>query len=176
MEIIRKALFYNDLSRSQNRLRKIAKIKGTTLFGYVFKKLVNNFLSTIADFIPHERYRIWIHRHRGVKIGKNVSLTSGLILERAFPEYIIIEDNVAIAPGVKVIAHSLPSLHHRKVSMPFVAQVIFQENSWIGAYSIILPGCVIGKNSIVSAGSVVTKSVPDNCIVQGNPAIIIKKF
>ncbi|WP_418555536.1 DapH/DapD/GlmU-related protein [Longibaculum muris] len=54
--------------------------------------------------------------------------------------------------------------------------IILKEKSWIGAGSTILAGVIIGKNSIVAAGSVVTKDVPDNCIVGGNPAKIIKKL
>ena len=50
------------------------------------------------------------------------------------------------------------------------------ENVWIGENAIILPGIEIGKNSIIGAGSVVTKNVPENCIVAGNPARIIKKY
>ncbi len=50
---------------------------------------------------------------------------------------------------------------------------LLKENAWIGAGSTIL-GVTVGKNSIVAAGSVVAKDVPDNCIVGGNPAKFIK--
>jgi acetyltransferase-like isoleucine patch superfamily enzyme len=50
-----------------------------------------------------------------------------------------------------------------------------EENCFIGAGSIILPGVRIGRESIVAAGSVVTKDVPPNVIVAGNPAVIIRK-
>ena len=49
------------------------------------------------------------------------------------------------------------------------------ENCFIGGQSLILPGVTIGNGCIVGAGAVVTKSVPDNCIVAGNPARIIKR-
>lgn len=49
------------------------------------------------------------------------------------------------------------------------------ENCFIGGQSLILPGVRIGNQCIVGAGSVVTKSVPDNCIVAGNPAVILKR-
>ena len=52
--------------------------------------------------------------------------------------------------------------------------VIIESNAWIGAKCIILKGVRIGKNSIVGAGSVVTKNVEDNTIVAGNPAHVIK--
>lgn len=55
-------------------------------------------------------------------------------------------------------------------------EVHIGRNCWIGEKAIILPGVNIGDSSIVAAGSVVTKSVPEYCIVAGNPAKIKKKF
>lgn len=50
------------------------------------------------------------------------------------------------------------------------------DNSWIGAASVLIPGIKVGRNSIVGAGSVVNHNVPDNVVVCGNPARIIKKL
>lgn len=51
-----------------------------------------------------------------------------------------------------------------------------KRNAWIGASAIILPGVTVGENAIVAAGAVVTKDVPDNMIVGGNPAREIRKI
>ncbi len=56
------------------------------------------------------------------------------------------------------------------------APVKIGENVWIGMNAVILKGVTIGENSVVAAGSVVTKSVPANTVVAGNPAIVVKKF
>ena len=56
------------------------------------------------------------------------------------------------------------------------APVIIGNNVWIGMNAIILKGVTIGENSVVAAGSVVTKSVPANTVVAGNPAVPIKTF
>ncbi|MEY2544753.1 MAG: hypothetical protein QOE81_2214 [Verrucomicrobiota bacterium] len=56
------------------------------------------------------------------------------------------------------------------------APVIISDNVWIGMNATILKGVTIGENSVVAAGSVVTKSVPPNTVVAGNPAIVVKKF
>ena len=53
--------------------------------------------------------------------------------------------------------------------------IIIGDDVWIGTCSIVLPGVKIGKGSVVGAGSVVTKDVPDYCVVAGNPARIIKQ-
>jgi len=56
------------------------------------------------------------------------------------------------------------------------APVIISDNVWIGMSATILKGVTIGENSVVAAGSVVTKPVPANVVVAGNPAVIVKKF
>ena len=56
------------------------------------------------------------------------------------------------------------------------APVKICDNGWIGMHSIILKGVTIGENSVVAAGAVVTKSVPPNSIVAGNPAVVVKKL
>ena len=98
---------------------------------------------------------------------------------------LIIEDDVLIASKVYISDinhgnysgenHSFPAekAKNRKI---FSKPVKICENVWIGENAIILPGIEIGKNSIIGAGSVVTKNVPENCIVAGNPARIIKKY
>ncbi len=56
------------------------------------------------------------------------------------------------------------------------APVIIADNVWIGMNAIVLRGVTIGENSVVAAGSVVTKSVPPNVVVAGNPAIVTKEL
>ena len=56
------------------------------------------------------------------------------------------------------------------------APVKIGDNVWIGMNAVILKGVTIGENSVVAAGAVVTKNIPANTIVAGNPAVIVKKF
>ena len=56
------------------------------------------------------------------------------------------------------------------------APVIISDNVWIGMNATILKGVTIGENSVVAAGSVVTKSVAPNVVVAGNPAVVVKEF
>ncbi|PYK92462.1 MAG: acyltransferase [Verrucomicrobia bacterium] len=56
------------------------------------------------------------------------------------------------------------------------APVRIADNVWVGMNAVILKGVTIGENSIVAAGSVVTKSIPPNTVVAGNPAVIVKEF
>ncbi len=56
------------------------------------------------------------------------------------------------------------------------APVIIEDNVWIGMNAVILKGVTIGENSVVAAGAVVSKSVPANVVVAGNPAVIVRQL
>ncbi len=56
------------------------------------------------------------------------------------------------------------------------APVVIEDNVWIGMNAVILKGVTIGENSVVAAGAVVSKSVPANVVVAGNPAVIVKQL
>lgn len=56
------------------------------------------------------------------------------------------------------------------------AEIVIEDDCWIGANAVIIAGVTIGKHSVVAGGSVVTKNVPAYCVVAGNPAKIIKQY
>lgn len=143
---------------------------------FLFKKIRNHVLEQIALSNPVNSIRIRCHRKRGVKIGNGVMLGMGCTLDHAFPEYITMEDNTALAGNVYLICHSNPYLHFKGKLLSYVAPIVIKKGAWVGINATILPGVTIGENSVVSAGAVVNKDVPPNCIVAGNPAQIIKEF
>jgi acetyltransferase-like isoleucine patch superfamily enzyme len=84
-----------------------------------------------------------------------------------------------LAPAQRIIdAHALaPFFNDRPPRPPLrTAPVIISDNVWIGMNAIILKGVTIGENSVVAAGAVVTKSVPPNVVVAGNPAVVMKQL
>jgi acetyltransferase-like isoleucine patch superfamily enzyme len=87
-------------------------------------------------------------------------------LDRTYPRGIHIDKGTAVNFGAVILTHDMArSLHlHTRIG----------KYSVIGARSIIMPGITIGDHSIVAAGAVVTKDVPDNVIVAGNPAKVIR--
>ena len=92
---------------------------------------------------------------------------------------IVIGNYVTISARVLItdINHSyqeidVPSLCQKLETKP----VAIGDNSWIGMNAVIVPGVKIGKNVVVGASAVVTKDVPDDCVVVGNPAKIIKRY
>jgi len=103
----------------------------------------------------------------GNRIGNNVRIHSGCFLEM-----VTVEDNVFIGPCTVFTDDPHPMKCPKYQECKGGATV--KELARIGANCTILPGVTIGKNSLVGAGSVVVKDVPDNAVVVGNPAKVIK--
>lgn len=110
---------------------------------------------------------------RYIRIGKNVFINHAC----SFLDMggIIIEDNVLIGPKVNLVSENHPIDPTQRKSL-IGKPILIKKNAWIGAAATILPGITVGENSIVAAGAIVTKDVPDNTIVAGNPARIIKNI
>lgn len=104
----------------------------------------------------------------GNKLGNNIRIHSG-----CFMENVRVEDNVFIGPGVVFADDPHPACPRFKEC---VGGARVRKNAVIGANSTILPGVEIGTNSLIGAGSVVTKDVPANSVVVGNPARVVKKI
>jgi acetyltransferase-like isoleucine patch superfamily enzyme len=84
-----------------------------------------------------------------------------------------------LAPAQRLIdAQALAPFFKNRPPRPKLrtAPVIIGDNVWIGMNATILKGVTIGENSVVAAGAVVTKSVPSNVVMAGNPAVVIKRF
>lgn len=84
-----------------------------------------------------------------------------------------------LAPAQRIIdAHALAPFFKDRPPRPQIrtAPVIISDNVWIGMNAVILKGVTIGENSVVAAGAVVTKSVPANVVVAGNPAVVTKEL
>ncbi|MET3036891.1 sugar O-acetyltransferase [Chryseobacterium sp. NRRL B-14859] len=114
---------------------------------------------------------LYINYGKHTKIGKNVFINFDCIFLDLGG--ITIEDNVLIAPKVSLLSegHSLePENRHAFIPKP----IHIKKNAWIGAGATILQGVTIGKNAVVASGAVVSKDVPDNTVVAGIPAKIIK--
>ncbi|WP_286184237.1 sugar O-acetyltransferase [Clostridium sp. CCUG 7971] len=88
-----------------------------------------------------------------------------------------IGDNVMIGPNVKIFAAGHPVDAEFRISgLEFAQAISIGDNVWIGGGSIINPGANIGDNVVVASGSVITKDIPENVIVGGNPAKIIREI
>ena len=114
---------------------------------------------------------LYINYGKNTKIGKNVFIN----FDCTFLDLggITIDDNVLIAPKVSLLSEGHPLAPGKRQAL-MVGHIHIKKNAWIGANATILPGVTIGENAIVAAGAVVSKNVPDNTVVGGIPAKVIK--
>ena len=115
----------------------------------------------------------WAGAH--VHFGNNVYANFNLTLVDDTDIYV--GDKVMFGPNVTVATagHPIdPELRYQ--AMQYNIPVHIGENVWIGANAVVLPGITIGDNSVIGAGSVVTKDIPPNVIAVGNPCRVLREI
>ncbi|MCB2216845.1 MAG: hypothetical protein KQH59_12300 [Desulfobulbaceae bacterium] len=113
-------------------------------------------------------------KRNGMKIGNNVQILHGTILDSSRPFLIEIGNNVTFAPRCHILTHDASMELFLKKTR--IGKVKIFDNCFIGAGTIILPGVSIGPNSIVGAGSVVSRDVPANSVAVGNPVHVVSRI
>mgnify|MGYP005802652687 FL=1 len=123
--------------------------------------------------------------------GKNIHIGNNVIINMNCTfvdnKEITIGNYVLISSNVQIYTSSHPVLPQERLIFKntkgtgsffktFALPVKIQDNVWIGGGCIILPGVTIGKNSVIGAGSVVTRSIPENSVAVGNPCRVIRQF
>lgn len=103
----------------------------------------------------------------GMKIANSARISFGAFLDKTNPKGINIGSETYFAAGARILSHDY--------SKAIKVETVVGERCFIGTNAIIMAGVKIGDQVIVGAGSVVTKDVPSNSIVVGNPAKIIRK-
>lgn len=136
---------------------------------------IRSFLSQITEGEIDESVAVFTPLHinygKNTKIGKNVFIN----FDCTFLDLggITIEDNVMLAPKVCLLSEAHPISAKDRQTLT-AGRIHIKKNAWIGANATILHGVTIGENSVVAAGAVVSKDVPDNTLVGGIPAKILK--
>jgi acyl-CoA synthetase (AMP-forming)/AMP-acid ligase II/acetyltransferase-like isoleucine patch superfamily enzyme/acyl carrier protein len=146
-----------------------ARRRGRTVSDSPLRGLRNRVLQWLALYAPgYTTTRVWLHRWRGIAIGRNVSIGLSSLLETAYPELVSIGDNVTIGMRVIVIGHFRDRTRGSRAEREPTVRI--EDDAYIGPGVIILPNVTIGRGAVVSAGSVVSKSVPPRTLARGNPA------
>ncbi len=135
---------------------------------------VNLYGCQIGD---NSRISTFVEIQKGSNVGKNCKISSHTFI----CEGVVIEDNVFVGHNVTFINDPYPRAtaddgQLRTEDDWVCIPILVKKGASIGSSATIMCGITIGKNAIVGAGCVVTKDVPDNTVVVGNPARILKKI
>ncbi|MBR5941692.1 MAG: maltose O-acetyltransferase [Neisseriaceae bacterium] len=151
----------------------IAKLSSTYLEQTEIRNILSQITQSEIDESLHINLPFYCDFGRHIRIGKEVFINTACVFTDLGG--IVIEDKVLIAPNVKIISvnHDINPQTRRGL---ILSPVHIKKNAWIGAGATILPGVTIGENSIIAAGAVVNKNVPDNTIYGGIPAKLLKNI
>ena len=164
---------YSDIRKQTKRTFRLSSQMNASGDINKVRSLLSEIIGTPIDTSTVIFPPFYINYGGGIALGKNVFINHGC----SFLDLggITIEDDVMIGPNVNITSEDHPvEVETRKTLVP--AKVLIRKNAWIGAAATILPGVTVGENSVVGAGAVVTKDVPDNTVVAGVPAKVIRQI
>ncbi|MBJ9966989.1 sugar O-acetyltransferase [Burkholderia seminalis] len=110
----------------------------------------------------------------GMKLGRNVFVNQNCTFYDLGG--LEIGDDVMIGPNVSLITSGHPVEPSRRRDGVVAKPIVIERNAWIGAGATIVGGVTVGENSVVAAAAVVTRDVPPNTLVGGNPAALIRSI
>ena len=138
-------------------------------------------LSIIAQFTFPAQLTTFVHRLRGVKIGKDSKISRTVIIDDSRPDLVEIGKYVWITAGVQILCHQR-NLKTYEIGKPVMdnpliyKKVIIEDGAHIGIGAIIMPGVTIGKGAVIGAGAVVISDIPPYSVAVGVPAKVVKTF
>lgn len=164
-----------------NKIEKMSIVSYKRSFKEILRGVVNRVLHIIAYVTFPYQVTVFLHRLRGVKIGKQSHVARLVSFDDRNPELIEIGKGVAITTGVMILCHQRDLTDYKPgmyaMHCPFKeGKVVIRDGAHIGIGAIIMPGVTIGEGAIVGAGAVVTSDVPAYSVAVGMPAKVIKTF
>lgn len=138
-------------------------------------ELLKDMLADIGEncYIETPFYSNWGGKnvHFGNNVYANFNLTLVDDCDIFVGNYVMIGPNVTLCSGTHPIEPNL-----RKKQAQYNLPIYIEDNVWLGANCIIMPGITIGENSVIGAGSIVTKNIPSNVIAVGSPCRILREI
>lgn len=120
--------------------------------------MIQRFLHKVAFVAPGgSSLRPWLHRRRGVHIGRNVWISQYVYIDELHPEAVTIGDNCSIGLRTSIFAHFYWG---QKRSIEHAGSVVIENDVFLGPHVVVLPNVRIGHGAVIKAGTAVTSSVP----------------
>ncbi|MEU5988211.1 sugar O-acetyltransferase [Spirillospora sp. NPDC047418] len=136
------------------------------------RPILEELLGSIAAD-AHIRPPLYVDYGSYITVGSGTFANYGLTALDVAP--ITIGSDVQIGPNVQLLTPTHPlDAAQRRAKLEAAEPIVIEDNVWLGGGAIVLPGVTIGTNSVIGAGSVVTKDVPPNVVAVGNPAKVIR--
>ncbi|MCE4066191.1 sugar O-acetyltransferase [Chryseobacterium gleum] len=165
-ELIQERIACKDLCQEYNALKNSDTEKRY--------QLLKRIIGSIPENICIEP-NFWCDYGYNIKAGKNFYANHNLvILDCARVEF---GDNVFIGPNCSFYTAGHPlDAQQRNEGLEYAHPIKVGDNVWLGGNVVVLPGISIGNNSVIGAGSVVTKNIPANVVAVGNPCRVVKSI
>lgn len=138
-------------------------------FSSRLKVIANSFIFIICQYLPWFSVKNLLYRMTGMHVGRKVAIGFMAMFGIFYPSKIFIGDNSIIGYNTVILEHEFLVNEYR------FGEVHIGRGVLIGANCTVLCGVTIGDGAVVGAGSVVTKDIPANTFVAGNPARVLRK-
>ncbi len=125
-----------------------------------------NKLENLRRFIVKLKI-FWLNNFWGMSIHPTSEISLSAKFDKTYPRGVIVGEHTYVAFEARILCHDM--------TRGLYSDTRIGKNCFIGGRSLIMPGVTVGDNSIVGAGAIVTKDVPCNTAVAGNPARVIKE-
>lgn len=151
-------------------------------FGNIRMKFLCNMMDwAILEPLAPRRLRPFIMKRMGCKVGKGCFIGDHVRIDAGHADMITLEDNVSIAGGSRLLCHQRDFSDYcigddyMKLGYS-IKPIVLKKGCLIGMESFVMPGVTVGEGSLVGAGSIVTKDIPDWCVAIGRPAKVVKQI
>lgn len=165
-ELMNERIACKDLCGEYNQLRNSDLENRSTLIRTIIK--------TAKEHICIEP-SFWCDYGYNIEVGENFYANHNLIILDCAK--VVFGDNVFIGPNCSFYTAGHPlDATQRNEGLEYARPITIGNNVWFGGNVVVLPGVSIGNNSVIGAGSVVTKDIPDNVVAVGNPCKVVKNI
>lgn len=156
--------------RGARALGERARVWGSMSVTALGELVIGSRARIVSTIVPVE---LFVGEQARMEIGSNVYINYGCSI--AALKHIRIGDHCSIGTYAIIMDNNFHRVEpDRRDERPESAPVILEENVWLGARVIVLPGVTIGRDSVVAAGSIVTRDIPPRSLAAGNPARVIR--